>query len=101
MHGAAAGYAHPDYVAALDAGDVLALPRSGGRLLVRPTPALPFRDAAGPYPVLCCSDWSGLADDLAEAGRGLVSTVAVTDPFAGVDAAALERCFGDRVVPYK
>jgi hypothetical protein len=96
-----AGYAHPDYASTLGAERVLALPRSGGHLLVRRTPALPMWDAAGPYPILCCRDWQGLGDDLEEAGRELVSVVAVTDPFADVDPSTLARWFGDRMIAFK
>ncbi|MEM7412287.1 MAG: GNAT family N-acetyltransferase [Myxococcota bacterium] len=96
-----AGYQHPDYVASLsEFGEPLLLPGSGGALLVRPIPGSDARDAMGAYPLLSCSDWSGLPDDLETRTEGLVSVVAVTDPFGNYDEALLERCF-DFVRPWK
>jgi hypothetical protein len=100
----ASGYRSPAYAHALaEFGEPVALPRSGSFLLKRPVksegPAL--FDAMGPYPLLCCADWSGLADDLAALTPELVSLVAVVDPFAQAKPEVLSRCFPQRLVPYK
>ncbi len=97
------GYLHPEYAASLGfAGAPRALPRSGGWLVEREVPGTAWRDAAGPYPLLCCADWSGLADDLDEAGAGLVSVVAVADPLGGHGGeAGLRAAFPDLVRPFK
>jgi hypothetical protein len=95
------GYAHPDYAASLAAfGEPLNLPRSGGSLLVREIPGTPHRDAMGPYPLLCCRNWSGLADDLDELRNELVSVTAVLDPFGDFSPQLLERAF-DSADPFK
>lgn len=95
------GYRSDQYAAAFhDVGVVRRLERSGGWLLDRAIPGTGDRDAVGPYPLLTCGDWSGLAADLATPSP-LVSLVAVTDPFADLAPAALDRSFNRGVVPFK
>lgn len=92
-----AAYAHAQ------AGDGVPrhLPRSGAWLLERQVPgAAGLRDARGGYPLLTARDWAGLPDDLDELA-GLVSVVAVVDPFAAADPALLRACFRDHLTPYK
>jgi hypothetical protein len=55
----------------------------------------------GCYPLFACCDWSQLAVDLAEMADSLISLSIVTDPFGGYDKALLEKCFPDRVLPFK
>jgi hypothetical protein len=97
------GYLHPEYAASLGfAGAPRALPRSGGWLLEREVPGTAFRDAMGPYPLLCCAEWSALADDLEEAGAGLVSVAAVADPLGPHGGeAGLRPAFPELVRPFK
>jgi hypothetical protein len=96
------GFLDPAYVAAsAENGRAVRLPGSGGWLIERPIAGSPFRDAIAPYPFLFCSNWRSLRQDIADAGRGLVSIAAVTDPFADVDEATLRTCFKDLVRPYK
>jgi hypothetical protein len=96
-----AGYLHPLYAESLaEFGTPRALPRSGGWVLERQIPGFPFRDAMGCYPLFACRDWSGLAADLGDLGDGMVSLALVVDPFAGLDAASLARCF-EVVRPFK
>jgi hypothetical protein len=96
------GYQNPDYVASLaEYGRTIALPCSGGFLLERTIPGVDARDAMGPYPLFCCSDWSALAADLAGLAGQVVSVVLVTDPFGPADPTALSRAFSHGLVPYK
>jgi len=110
------GYASPAYVAAVTAaGRLRELPRSGAFVIERPV-AVPDgdggdghgaggapRDAMGAYPLLSCPRWRELGADLdaLAAGGGIVSLVAVTDPFGDHDPAGLRRAFPDLVTPYK
>ncbi len=55
----------------------------------------------GCYPLFSCLDWSGLKADVDELAADLISVSLVTDPFGDYDRQALERCFVDKVVPYK
>ena len=57
-------------------------------------------DAMGVYPLLVCSNWSKIADDLDYFTEQWVSFVAVSDPFAEVDVRQLTSAF-DEVIPYK
>lgn len=96
------GYLHPGYAASFaEIGSPLELPQSGGWIIRRPTPFLPFYDAMGCYPLFSCRDWSHLHADLAEAGDQLVSLMAVTDPFGNYDEQTLTKCFPDLVRPFK
>lgn len=98
---AADGYRHPLYARSLAAfGTPLSLPSSGGWLLRRRIPGTALDDAMGCYPLFCCVDWRGLADDLAELDPALVSVTLVADPFGDHDEALLRRSF-DRVEPFK
>jgi hypothetical protein len=74
---------------------------SGGSLLVRDIPGADAADAMGPYPFFACSDWSGLAADLAGLRSSLVCVSMVTDPFGRFDEALLRHIFLDLCVPYK
>lgn len=96
------GYGHGVYADAFrEHGTPRLLPRSGGWLLVRQIPGLPFFDAMGCYPLFCCNDWSGLLEDLEEAGRDLISVSMVPDPFGDYDLLYLKKCFPDVCTPYK
>jgi hypothetical protein len=96
------GYLHPGYAASLgESARPLHLPRSGGWLLERAIPGTEDVDAIGPYPLLCCALWSGLADDLTELGDRVVSVVLVTDPFGDFRPADLSAAFSHGLVPYK
>ncbi len=98
---AATGYLHPGYAESLaEFGLPLALPRSGGHLLLRPIPGTDAHDAMGCYPLCCCRDWAGLRADLAELRDQLVSVTLVTDPFGAYDEVLLRSTF-DRVLAYK
>lgn len=95
------GLASEAYARALDQDAVpIYLPRSGAWILSRSVPGTDYRDALGGYPFLMCSDWSGLEDDL-RGVDGLVSIVAVPDPFGNYDLDLLHRCFPDRTVFFK
>ncbi|HET7537862.1 MAG TPA: hypothetical protein VFJ90_15490 [Candidatus Didemnitutus sp.] len=77
------------------------LARSGGWYLRRAIPGAAEWDGLGNYPFFMCEDWSGLAEDLAEAGRDLVSFAAVPDPFGAYDVELLRRAFPDVCVHFK
>ncbi len=97
-----AGYIHPLYANSLrEFGEPRELPHCGGWILERPIPGTPYKDAMGCYPLFTCRDWSRFHEDLEEIGTtDLVSLVLVTDPFADVDQAYLERCL-QIVKPFK
>jgi Acetyltransferase (GNAT) domain len=96
------GYADPAYAASLvDLGEPLALPRSGGSLVVREIPASAHRDATGPYPLFACEDWAGLKDDVGALAGELVAVSLVTDPFGAWTPDALQDAFPDLAVPFK
>ena len=96
------GYRHPAYAAALaEFGTPTRLPRSGGWLLARPVEGMPANDAIGPYPLFSCTDWSGLAADLAELGGELVSVALVADPFGDWTPTLLDATFPDRRTAFK
>jgi Acetyltransferase (GNAT) domain len=95
------GYLHPLYAESQAPGRVRSLAGSGGHLLLRPIPARGLHDATGPYPLLACRDWSRLGADLDAAGDGLVSLVAVADPFGGFDEPLLAACFPDLLRVFK
>jgi hypothetical protein len=98
----AAGYAHAAYAAALqDFGAPAPLRHSGGSILVRPIAGTQCLDAAGPYPLFSCANWSGFADDLADLENELVSLVLVPDPFGPFTRSELAALFPDRCAPFK
>lgn len=94
------GYQSLAYARAVSSDlEPLSLPRSGGFLVQRElTPGV--RDAANPYPIFCCSDWSGLAADVASL-EGQVSVTVVTDPLGTYDAGLLATAFPDLTRPFK
>jgi hypothetical protein len=96
------GYTCPSYAASLaEFGRPLALPNSGGFLLERIISGTSDHDAMGPYPLFCCTDWSGLRADFADLNGRVVTVVLVTDPFGPVDPSALASAFSHGLVPYK
>lgn len=97
----ASGYGHPAYASTFaEFGEPRMLPGSGGWVLQRRTPALPYTDAMGGYPVFSCRDWNELPSDLDLLAQECVSLVLVTDPFGQFNVASLS-CQFDSVVPYK
>jgi hypothetical protein len=96
------GYLSPKYTSSLEEfGRPVWLPQSGGALLVRSIPGTTESDAIGPYPLLCCLDWTALPADLASLDGAVVSVVLVTDPFGPDDVTVLERSFSHGLVRYK
>jgi hypothetical protein len=100
----ATGYAHPAYAQSLaEFGRTIMLPASGATLLCRTIGATGRADAMAPYPLLCCRDWTGLAEDmnhLAVDGH-LLSAVAVTDPLCPLPGDELAAAFPDLCRPFK
>ena len=70
-------------------------------MLARNIPDTPYSDAIGPYPLLCCQDWTALADDLEGEGGELITMTAVSDPLAPASLSLLKQAFPDLVLPYK
>jgi len=96
------GYLHAQYANSLaEFGVPQELPRSGGWILKRSIPGVPFRDAMGCYPLFTCRNWSQLATDLADLANDLVCLSVVTDPYGEYDRTQLETCFPDKVIPFK
>lgn len=96
------GYLAQQYAAAFaEFGEPVELRHAGGWLIKRSIAGTPYFDAMGCYPMLCCRDWSRLADDLAAIGGELVSVAAVLDPFADHDERLLKQCFPDIARPFK
>ncbi len=96
------GYLNEKYIQSMsEFGRPVRLPRSGGFLLERKIAGTEESDAIGPYPLLCCSDWSGLPDDLAGLEGRLVSVVVVTDPFGPEDPSVAANGFSHGLVRYK
>jgi Acetyltransferase (GNAT) domain len=96
------GYLHSGYTISLSGfGEPVSLPRSGGVLLRRTIPGTSECDAAGPYPLFCCTDWSALPADLDALAEPPVSIVLVTDPFGPDDPDALAGSFSHGLVRYK
>jgi len=96
------GYLHSGYPKSLaEFGRPRELPRTGGWILERQIPDLPYRDAMGCYPLFCCQDWSQLKADFEDISGELVSLALVTDPFGDYDLPYLQRCFQDVVIPFK
>ncbi|MDA8097993.1 MAG: GNAT family N-acetyltransferase [Nitrospiraceae bacterium] len=95
------GYAHPGYAESLrEFGEPLALPRSGGWILVRTIPGTPYKDAMGCYPLFACRNWDGLQEDLLDLDEEIVSIVLVAEPLTVSAPSDLERCF-NIVEPFK
>lgn len=95
------GYLSAEYAHSLtEFGTPRALPRAQGWLLERAIGETGHRDAMGCYPLFCCGNWLGLADDLPELAPDIVSLGVVPDPFMPCTAEDLQVCF-DRVVPFK
>ncbi|MGH7552650.1 MAG: GNAT family N-acetyltransferase [Longimicrobiales bacterium] len=96
------GYLHAGYAAALaEWGTPWPLQHAGGWALVRAIPDTTMYDAMGCYPLLACTQWRGLADDLNEAARSLVAFAAVIDPLANVPEAGLRAAFPDVLRHFK
>jgi hypothetical protein len=96
------GYLDPAYAAAMSMdGRALALPRSGGAIVVRRIPGTDLMDAMAPHPFLVCLDWRRLGEDIADLKDQLVSLTAVTDPLSEVVQIDLRQGFPDLVRPYK
>jgi hypothetical protein len=55
----------------------------------------------GSYPLFCCANWQALPADLDELAAELVSLTVVTDPFGDWDLELLQRCFPDKLAPFK
>mgnify|MGYP000959020432 FL=1 len=100
MTGSAA-YRHEAYARALQQGDAACFANAGGWWIKRRIPGTSLFDGAGPYPLLVCVDWSGLAADLAGVADDIVSFAAVVDPLGDFDEAMLRRAFPDVLFPYK
>lgn len=99
---AAFGYASLAYAESLaEFGEVIKLPHSGGALLSQTIAGGTERDAAGPYPIFACRDWSGLNVDLDALSDRLVCAYAVADPFGEINAEELARAFPDLCYAYK
>ena len=95
------GYLHPRYAESFaQFGTPRELPRSGGWILQRRIPGLPYDDAMGCYPLFACRDWEHLGADLEVLGTEFVSLALVTDPFGDYRPADLVTCF-DLVIPFK
>jgi len=98
---ASSGYQHPAYAAALaEFGEPRHLEASNSWILQRPVAHSRYRDAMGLYPLLLCSDWSALREDL-NGIDDLVSVVAVTDPFGEYSPELLRSAFEDCVTTHK
>ncbi len=96
------GYSHRGYAEALsEFGAPRHLSRCGGWLLEREIPGTSYCDAMGCYPLFACNDWSKLDQDLEELGDELATVALVADPFGNHDPELLQRCFPDRVIPFK
>jgi hypothetical protein len=100
VHPIAGGYGTEAYAAALaHIGEPVLLPRSSTWVLRRPV-AGGGHDLAGPYPLLRCADWGGLAADLDERSDDL-TFCAVTDPLAPPPIGRLTEWFPDCRRPWK
>lgn len=95
------GYLHERYAEALAGfGRPRCLERSGAWVLERQIPGSALKDGMGCYPLFCCRNWAGLAEDMEDLSD-LVSLVAVTDPFGTHDLSLLRQCFPDLTKPFK
>jgi hypothetical protein len=96
-----AGYASPLYAHSFsEFGQVLELRHANACLLKRQIGGTGLYDAASCYPLFCCADWTGLAEDLQEIRDQLVSVTVVTDPLGSGTKAAFSAAF-NKVLPYK
>jgi hypothetical protein len=97
------GYLHPTYAESFtEFGTPHLLPRSGGWILKREIPGFPAdHDAMGLYPILVCSDWSRLEEDLIDLGERLITLTVVADPWGNHSEEQLRSCFPDLVAPFK
>ncbi|MBS3820390.1 MAG: GNAT family N-acetyltransferase [Planctomycetes bacterium] len=94
----ATGYAHPAYAQSLaEFGRPITLPASGATLLCRTIRNTGRADAMAPYPLLCCPDWTALAEDMDRLASDahLLSAVAVTDPFCPLSEQQMAAAFPD------
>ncbi len=92
--GDAPGYRSADYAAAVAAsGRPIALGATGGHLIERPIPGTELTDLTGPYPLLCCTDWTHLPDAVSALAGPHVSLTLVTDPFCPLPLDTLSRLF--------
>src|SRR4051812_629975 len=67
-------YADASYVASLaHAGEPVRLAASGGWLISREVPGTGGRDLTGPYPLLSCTNWHALPEDLAVVDEDVLS----------------------------
>ncbi len=55
----------------------------------------------GCYPLFCCSNWDGLADDIYNKRNDWVSFSIVTDPFHDTNEEKLKTIFNEKVMPFK
>jgi hypothetical protein len=95
------GYYHHTYAESFaEYGAILPLPDSGGWLLKRPIPGTNLEDAMGCYPLLCCTRWQAIGDDIERLAGRVVTVSAVTDPFGDYSLSDLHRSF-DTVTPFK
>jgi hypothetical protein len=95
------GYEHPRYACALkEFGTPRNLPHCGGSFLERRISAVNQTDGMGCYPLFCCLNWQGLAEDLRSLQDRLVSFALVADPFGGYTPQQLAAWF-DVVLPFK
>jgi len=96
------GYAAKEYARSFaEFGEPLALPRSGGWLLLRALPEESGCDAMGCYPLFCCTNWTRLRDDLQDLPADIVAVSLVADPAAEVSLAGLQESFPDVCYHYK
>lgn len=79
---------------------MIELTRCRGWILRRRISGTAWTDAAGPYPLFACLDWSQLDRDLEELEEDLVSVSLVADPFADHDLGDLGGA-GWTVEPFK
>ena len=98
----ASGYLHPSYAASFgEWGTPWALRRAGGWALIRAVPGSAESDAMGCYPLLACTDWSGLAADLEEGADRMVAFSAVVGTLAKVAEDNLRGAFPHVLRPFK
>lgn len=96
------GYLSREYAEAVaECGAAVHLERADGWIVQRTVPGSSYSDAMGCYPLFCCSDWSGLEDDLQSMAKDTVAISLVTDPFGSYTVDLLARCFPDRCLRFK
>ena len=100
--GVEAGYRSFAYASTLShIGIPMELGGAGTWLIKRSVDGTDADDAVGPYPLLCCSDWSSLCGDLAAHDDRFVSVTCVTDPFGAYRLDQLRTAFPALVRPFK